>query len=219
MEVVREDIELPYDQTTRMAFVLHNVLSPQECEEYIKSTEEKGYETALVNIGGGRQQMMTDVRNSDRCIIDSVDDANKIWQRINPFVPAQWKKHAVIGLNERLRFLRYDPGQFFKPHFDGMYLRENGDRSYITLQVYLNEGFQGGSTTFLSSDNRERIEVVPKTGSALIFEHHILHEGSLLTAGRKYAVRTDIMYAAGSDVMDAAKGESSDSDAGAEQPY
>jgi hypothetical protein len=29
---------------------------------------------------------------------------------------------------------------------------------------------------------------------ALIFEHEILHEGSLLEGGRKYAVRTDFMY-------------------------
>ena len=26
----------------------------QECNEYIKKTEKMGYETALVNIGGGR---------------------------------------------------------------------------------------------------------------------------------------------------------------------
>jgi hypothetical protein len=25
------------------------------------------------------------------------------------------------GLNERLRFLRYDPGHFFRPHTDGSY--------------------------------------------------------------------------------------------------
>ena len=39
----------------------------------------------------------------------------------------------------RLRFLRYDPGEYFKPHMDGTYQRENGDRSYITIQLYLNE--------------------------------------------------------------------------------
>lgn len=39
----------------------------------------------------------------------------------------------------RLRFLRYDKGEYFAPHFDGQYRRENGERSYITVQVYLNE--------------------------------------------------------------------------------
>lgn len=28
----------------------------------------------------------------------------------------------------------------------------------------------------------------------LIFEHHLLHEGSELKQGRKYTIRTDVMY-------------------------
>lgn len=31
-------------------------------------------------------------------------------------------------------------------------------------------------------------------GSVLIFEHPILHEGSELIFGRKYVIRTDVMY-------------------------
>jgi len=38
-----------------------------------------------------------------------------------------------------LRILRYDPGEYFKPHCDGWYRRENGERSYVTIQIYLNE--------------------------------------------------------------------------------
>lgn len=46
---------------------------------------------------------MTDVRNSNRCIIDSVEEADKIWQRIKSYIPAEWKGHTVVGLNERYR--------------------------------------------------------------------------------------------------------------------
>lgn len=28
----------------------------------------------------------------------------------------------------------------------------------------------------------------------MVFQHDILHEGSLLIKGRKYAIRTDVMY-------------------------
>lgn len=92
-----------------------------------------------------------------------------------------------------MRFLRYNPGEYFKPHFDGSYMRTNGDVSYITVQIYLNEvshlyleslsdqslecliviwiislakGFKGGSTTFLNKfDSKDGgLEVVPKTG-------------------------------------------------------
>ena len=102
---------------------------------------------------------------------------------------------TVSCLNERLRFLRYDPGQKFEPHMDGVYRREDGsETSYVTVQLYLNEGFEGGSTTFLGSTDDDRLECVPKTGRVLIFEHRLLHEGSALIKGRKYAVRTDVMY-------------------------
>ena len=65
----------------------------------------------------------------------------------------------------------------------------------ITVQLYLNGGFKGGETTFISPDDKQlRVPYVPKTGSVLIFEHSILHEGSTLREGRKYAMRSDILY-------------------------
>ena len=61
--------------------------------------------------------------------------------------------------------------------------------------MYLNEGFEGGETTFLNySGSEEHVRCVPRTGMVLIFQHDILHEGSRLEKGRKYAVRTDVMY-------------------------
>jgi hypothetical protein len=41
-------------------------------------------------------------------------------------------------LNERLRFLRYEKGMFFNPHYDGHYWTpDKKEVSYYTLQVYL----------------------------------------------------------------------------------
>jgi hypothetical protein len=36
--------------------------------------------------------------------------------------------------------------------------------------------------------------LVPKTGTAVVFEHNILHEGSPLEGGVKYIARTDIVF-------------------------
>ncbi|CAG7846881.1 SubName: Full=Uncharacterized protein {ECO:0000313/EMBL:CCA74380.1} [Serendipita indica DSM 11827] len=45
----------------------------------------------------------------------------------------------LTRLNERLRFLKYTPGQFFKPHYDGCYYTpDRKEMSYMTLQIYLN---------------------------------------------------------------------------------
>ena len=51
----------------------------------------------------------------------------------------KWLQHTLFIYFCRLRILRYDPGDFFKPHYDGSYRRDNGERSYITIQLYLNE--------------------------------------------------------------------------------
>lgn len=192
--IKREDVQLPDCFKGKLAFVLYNVFSKEECEDYIRKTEEMGYEEALVNVGYGRQEMMKDVRNNTRCIWDSEEEATRIWDRIKQHIPETWANRKVMGLNERLRFLKYEPGEYFAPHMDGCYMRENGERSYITVQLYLNEGFEGGSTTFMNYGEKQRVEVVPKTGLVLVFQHDIMHEGSKLVKGRKYTVRTDVMY-------------------------
>jgi hypothetical protein len=40
------------------AIVVDNVISPEDCKEIIRVTEERGYGKALVNVGGGRQVLM-----------------------------------------------------------------------------------------------------------------------------------------------------------------
>ena len=198
----------------RFALLLHNVFSPNECQELIDRSEAKGFVQALVNTGGNSQQLMTDYRNSGRCILFDPSFADVIYQRISaaikgtqyedavahaPWIPLWKAQNYAVGCNERLSCLRYDVGHYFKPHFDGMYRRTEGPRSgensFVTVQLYLNEGFRGGATTFFNPKNEDRlVKVVPKTGSLLLFEHNLLHEGSELIAGRKYAMRTDIMY-------------------------
>jgi hypothetical protein len=59
----------------------------------------------------------------------------------------------------------------------------------------LNEGYEGGETTFINyQDSTKHVPCIPRTGMVLVFEHEILHEGSALRKGRKYTMRTDVMY-------------------------
>merc|ERR1711874_366955 len=191
-EIVRKDVSLSEiygENHNLLAFTLDNVLSAAECEDLIKKTVFRGRFR-----GGGRNFD----RNNQRCIIDSQEYAGLIWERIKSHLPETWNSHPVVGLNERLRFLKYSPGEYFKPHFDGSYERPDGKQiSFITIQLYLNEGFKGGNTTFMSSKDGtgKDLGVVPKIGRILVFQHDILHEGSVLVRGTKYTMRTDVMYA------------------------
>ena len=91
------------------------------------------------------------------------------------------------------------------PHQDIQYTRgpefgpKAGEASYVTVQLYLNDRFKGGTTRFLCGSVKKPsksryYDVKPKVGSVLIFDHDILHEGSEVKNGTKYSVRTDIMY-------------------------
>ena len=63
------------------------------------------------------------------------------------------------------------------------------------MQLYLNEGYQGGETNFIHRfEPGKKVPCKPKTGMVLIFQHDLLHEGSELLKGRKYTLRTDVMY-------------------------
>lgn len=211
-------IPLPHDwypqDHSRFALAIEGLLDPNECRALIEMTEGNGYEAALLNVGGGKQVLATDVRSSDRCVVDDKMLSTKIWDRISSVLseeecPDMYTKFKTrpIGLNERLRFLRYDPGGYFLPHFDGcfVYAQDHEHPFYqcktqVTCQIYLNEGFEGGGTSFLNpwryrdSEVCEKVTWVPKTGSVLLFDHKMLHSGDLLVSGRKYTVRTDVVF-------------------------
>jgi predicted 2-oxoglutarate/Fe(II)-dependent dioxygenase YbiX len=104
----------------------------------------------------------------------------------------------VVGLNERWRFYRYGVGQTFASHYDGAFIRRDGPRagehSQVTFMIYLNEGFAGGATKFDLRYPHGEVIVEPRAGMALMFLHHLRHEGATVESGHKYVLRTDIMY-------------------------
>eukprot|EP01098_Paradermamoeba_levis_P009360 TRINITY_DN3890_c0_g1_i1.p1 TRINITY_DN3890_c0_g1~~TRINITY_DN3890_c0_g1_i1.p1 ORF type:complete len:210 (+),score=49.67 TRINITY_DN3890_c0_g1_i1:215-844(+) len=185
----------------KLAFLLENVVPPDFCEKLIQLSEKEGYKQATLNVEPGIEIQNMDARNNYRYMRDDFEVSGHLFNLVKEYLPKEWGSNSkverkLISLNERLRFLRYEPGQKFERHFDGWYARKNGERSFLTLQLYLNEGFEGGETTFFldDDDDTKRIAVKPKTGMVLIFQHDILHEGTKITKGTKYVIRTDVMY-------------------------
>lgn len=170
---------LPY--TTAMG-----ILTPQECSEQIQAAESCGFADAPVTTSLG-PRMRPEARNNTRVMLDSTAIANALWPRIQPHALHVPGWHP-IGLNERIRYYRYEPGQYFAPHRDGYFERSPGERSMVTVLIYLNEGYEGG-TTVVEGDT-----IVPHAGMALLFHHPLIHESVPLQTGRKYVLRTDLMY-------------------------
>ncbi len=180
------------DHTAPLVFTLPDVLTPAECAEMIARIERLGPEAAPVSTAAGAV-MRPDIRNNHRVMFDDVELARALYARVATAVPPVLCDMRPVGANERFRCYRYTRGQRFSPHYDGAFVRSDHERSLLTLIVYLNEDFDGGATTFLDLG----ISVRPRTGMALLFQHLLLHEGSEVHAGAKYAMRSDVMYRSG----------------------
>jgi len=171
-------------------WTVDEVLTSAECQQWIQRIEEEQFELATINRPGG-PQINTRVRNNERVTFDDAGLADRLFARVADQVPGTMHSWQVVGANERLRGYRYQPGQRFGPHYDGSFRRSDNERSILSFIIYLNDGFEGGATTFLDLDKA----VQPRAGLGLLFQHPILHEGSEVTSGVKYVVRSDIMYA------------------------
>lgn len=114
---------------------LKNVFSKQECQNLINKSEQHIYEAALVNFGKVYVIDKT-VRDSSRVMLDDHSFAAEIYGRVRSWLPQKIMGHTLSGVNERLRFLRYDVSQQFAPHYDGSFERPDGSEiSFVTIQV------------------------------------------------------------------------------------
>lgn len=166
------------------------VLSEAECAALISRIEAAGPTAAPITTSAGFV-MRPDLRNNTRVMFDDPALAALLYERVAAHVPAQLEGDwQLCGANERLRCYRYEPGQYFAPHFDGAFTRDPRERSLLTFMVYLNACEAGGHTGLLDLE----LEIAPKPGLALLFNHHLLHEGARVQRGIKYAVRSDLMY-------------------------
>jgi prolyl 4-hydroxylase len=114
----------------------------------------------------------------------------------------------VRAVNTRFRVYRYELGQRFAPHQD-VRTRVPGGETRYSLMIYLSDDFTAGETRFFETkdrasrrgqgrgrkfDNRVRFALRPPIGSAVVFDHLLLHEGAEVTSGVKYAVRSDLVH-------------------------
>lgn len=138
---------------------------------------------------------------------------DELWNTLKPVILphidefTQFTKSSLpLGLNPRLRVLRYDAtdNDVFNPHFDATtHVKGRSScemTSLLTVLVYLNDGggkeFDGGETYYLDSTNvnAEPTIVVPSVGKAVVFEHDLFHSSVPLKFGTKFVLRTDILF-------------------------
>lgn len=144
-----------YDGHT--AIVLDNVLSPEECKELLSLAEASvpksdesapAWRPALISAGPGWEAPAPGYRESDRIIWNQQTVVDRLWERcmlseglreLLAVVPPQpymkGGKWVFSRFNERMRFLKYSPGQFFKRKRDHLSLVFTANVSQPTATV------------------------------------------------------------------------------------
>ena len=126
------------------------------------------------------------------------------------------------GLNEGIRMNKYSSkaNEYFALHKDAQYCPSGDRRSIFSLILYLNDSFRGGETNFYLPKNIKQqakamttdeeieaegglqkgfdsVNIVPRTGSAVVFSQNILHESTplvMLEAPEyKIILKTDVI--------------------------
>ena len=199
------------------AFVLTGVLSPAECAGLIKMVEWLGFEPDHP-VG---QPAPTPIGTCEWAVDEHV--LGPLFARCRAHLPPRLGGHEPSGLNGHLRCFRYpdQPGAVYRPHIDGSWPRSGldtsgaysqdevelhskpgaGGRSRLTFLVYLNEDFEGGATSFYlpaATGGLEAHCVQPRAGAVLCFPQgntaSLVHEGSQVTRGIKWVIRTDVLF-------------------------
>lgn len=197
------------------AFLLKNVLSLEECEHYINQSEEEGYLDLNLKYRTNTRVQIESQELSEICyqrILPFIpqtmqlhkEDSESTWKHLNESMTDSSKKFdlgewEVESLNDHWRFCKYTAGGYFAPHTDACFISSMDHRSILTFNLYLNKT-DGGTTNFVDGEKRRvgenkiLYQVQPEPGMALVFVHWLLHEGSTLTSGVKYLMRSDVMY-------------------------
>jgi hypothetical protein len=177
------------DLTQPLVWTVDDALPAAERDAYVRRLREGVAEVAPI-VGHHGPEIDLAVRNNTRVMWDDAAEADGLLARVASAVPPVLSGLRLAGANPRLRLYRYGPGERHGAHWDTVVELGGGVRSLVTLVFYLNDGFEGGETSYPELERT----IAPRAGRALLFQHRILHEATAVRSGEKLVLRTDILY-------------------------
>ncbi|KAF7324607.1 hypothetical protein MKEN_00502000 [Mycena kentingensis (nom. inval.)] len=197
-------------------FIINDVFDASECQALIDAAETVGMLPDEPTAGSATQ--LASVLAHNFIWLADEEFIASLYSRVVDFLPQKVNGGAVRGINRRFRLYRYRPGALYRPHIDGAwpasavstsslptYIYDSDPALYsrLTFLIYLNDNFSDGCTTFFLPSAEAGVmdarPVRPRTGTVCVFPHgaargSLLHEGSGVTEGAKYVIRTEVLY-------------------------
>ncbi|KAF9264773.1 hypothetical protein L218DRAFT_1025290 [Marasmius fiardii PR-910] len=187
---------------TDQIILLHNILTVSECQAFVRLIDTLPLELTPPKKRGEAERV------NYRFSLQSTIFAEKLYSILLPHLPeldtGNGSSHRPASCNSNIRLYKYTPAQFFGAHYDDSVLDPvTGTKSEWTVLLYLTgveDGVEGGETIFYKSEKKKQNETIaaPLTrGTALLHRHGqqcLFHEGSRVTKGIKYVLRSDLMF-------------------------
>jgi hypothetical protein len=155
------------------------LLGSDECSALVAAAEAEGFRQAHLKEAG---------RNNSEVFFRLPDLADAILTRLRDRVRGAGVDFEVVAVSPGFECYRYQEGDFVAAHRDAPVEVLPDRPSDLSLVLYLNEGFQGGETSFPN----QALNLRPVAGEGVLFRHPLLHEGTPVRQGRKYIVRTSV---------------------------
>lgn len=196
-------------------YQVSNLLTNGECMQILSNIRQYNH----VNYSYEKRQSVREIvidKKLSNILYDRLKSLLLMMNGLEPigFLTAgTWKP---VSINPCMRINKYmTPSIGFVPHFDGSYSKNYNRKSIFSVVIYLNSQYQGGKTILydklfthncLNMTTDEEIKLnggiteynkyfVKQTiGSAVIFNHNVLHSSSDMQKGTKEVLRTDIIF-------------------------
>jgi len=170
-------------------YLLRNFLDPDSCASLRAELASAPTTKAPVYIEGAEGTIHEAVRKTTS-LHPSSETLGRIHERLLGQKSAL-ESHFGTTLTdcERPQFLRYETGDFFVRHQDGntdQYEFDHLRVRRISIVVFLNDSFSGGSLTFY--DPEATFALAGETGLLVAFKAETVHEVLPVTSGERFTV-------------------------------
>ncbi len=174
---------------------IDDIFTKDECADLLNRANQEGWHNP--ETGGSYM----------RSIIIDRELADKLYVKLKEHIPDTYMGYKLLYINDHFRFSRYNTGGVFPIHQDGTNYDSSkvdeydgySTESVFTLNIFLNDDFEGGETDFFEPNPENpdelklRFSVVPKCGRGSLFYAKQYHRGNKVTVPYKYLIRTDVM--------------------------
>jgi hypothetical protein len=153
---------------------------PEQNASLIARAERASWNGATINADRGIDRAIRDAEVLDEAADpDLIADIHELLATATSDLATELVPDAVL---REIQLVRYQPGGHYLDHRDTPAI--GATPRVLSLVWYLNDGFAGGETRFVSPD----IIVSPVSGVAIAFSPVLMHRAEPISAGVKYAV-------------------------------